>query len=430
MKAATVGKKRFFGWRAVYGAFVVAFFSWGLCFYGPPIYLQVIHERRGWPIPLIAAAITTHYLVGAVFITRLPWMYRRFSLAKVTAAGSVFMLVGCCGWAAAASPMMLFTATLFTGLGWAVTGGAAINAIVTPWFIRLRPRALSFAYNGASVGGLVFSPLLVFSIKTFGFFTAVLVLGVTAVVSIGYFVAFVFSHTPAEFGLNADGDLSAQHTAPGTTNPVLPGNALWRDLKFYTLSVGASLGLFAQIGLLAHAFSVSVPMMGATNSGFLLSATAFMAVLGRSVVGAALSDTIDRRLVAIANYGLQMLGGILLIVSAGRSPALVVVGMLLFGFGVGNANLLPPLIVQTEFSQQDVLRVVALVTAISQAVYAFAPALFGVARGFAHPGSLITSEVVAIGVVAVIIQSLAMGALFLGRIPRRHAFLPCDVSTT
>jgi hypothetical protein len=68
MKAATVGKKRFFGWRAVYGAFVVAFFSWGLCFYGPPIYLQVIHEHRGWPIPLIAAAITIAY-------TAIRWKY-------------------------------------------------------------------------------------------------------------------------------------------------------------------------------------------------------------------------------------------------------------------------------------------------------------------------------------------------------------------
>ena len=67
---------------------------------------------------------------------------------------------------------------------------------------------------------------------------------------------------------------------------------------------------------------------------------------------------------------------------------MVVVGMLLFGFGVGNANLLPPLIAQIEFSHEDVLRSVSLITAISQAVYAFAPALFGLIRDFAHPGTL------------------------------------------
>lgn len=49
--------------------------------------------------------------------------------------------------------------------------------------------------------------------------------------------------------------------------------ALWRDLKFSTLAAGVSLGLFAQIGLLAHAFSIAVPVMGSAHAGFLLSAT-------------------------------------------------------------------------------------------------------------------------------------------------------------
>ena len=72
------GVRRFFGWRVVYGAFTVAFFSWGLGFYGPPIYLQTLHESRGWSIPLVSAAITAHYLVSAVFITR-PRRARRFA---------------------------------------------------------------------------------------------------------------------------------------------------------------------------------------------------------------------------------------------------------------------------------------------------------------------------------------------------------------
>ena len=164
MRPPSAGTARFFGWRVVYGAFTVAFFAWGLGFYGPPIYLQALHESRGWPFPLLSTAVTTHYLIGAVFITRLPWMYRRFSLPRVTAAGIVSMIVGCFGWATAVSPPMLFAATLLTGFGWAVMGGAAVNAIVAPWFTRLRPKALAFAYNGASVGGLVFSPLWVFLI--------------------------------------------------------------------------------------------------------------------------------------------------------------------------------------------------------------------------------------------------------------------------
>ena len=55
----------FQGWRVVCAAFVLAVFGWGLGFYGPPVFLKVLHEQRGWSIGLIAAAVTVHFLVGA-----------------------------------------------------------------------------------------------------------------------------------------------------------------------------------------------------------------------------------------------------------------------------------------------------------------------------------------------------------------------------
>lgn len=51
-----------------------------------------------------------------------------------------------------------------------------------------------------------------------------------------------------------------------------------------------------------------------------------------------------------------------------------------FGLGIGSLLSLPPLIAQTEFAAGDVPRVMALVTAVNQAVFAFAPAVFGVLR--------------------------------------------------
>jgi len=37
--------------------------------------------------------------------------------------------------------------------------GAALNVIVSPWFDHDRPKAISLAFNGASVGGVLFTPL-------------------------------------------------------------------------------------------------------------------------------------------------------------------------------------------------------------------------------------------------------------------------------
>ena len=66
---------------------------------------------------------------------------------------------------------------MFTGAGWVALGAAAIKAMIAPWFVAKRPAALSTAYNGASVGGIVFSPLWVFLTDWGGFTQAATVVG-------------------------------------------------------------------------------------------------------------------------------------------------------------------------------------------------------------------------------------------------------------
>src|SRR4051812_34428743 len=55
--------ERFYGWRVVQAAFVLGMFGWGLGFFGPPVFLSVLRESRGWPLVLISAAASLHFLV-------------------------------------------------------------------------------------------------------------------------------------------------------------------------------------------------------------------------------------------------------------------------------------------------------------------------------------------------------------------------------
>ena len=57
---------KFYGWRVVGAAFVLAFFGWGLGFYGPPVYLHAVREARGFSVTTVSAAVTLHYLAGAL----------------------------------------------------------------------------------------------------------------------------------------------------------------------------------------------------------------------------------------------------------------------------------------------------------------------------------------------------------------------------
>ena len=84
-------------------------------------------------------------------------------------------------------------------------------------------------------------------------------------------------------------------------------------------------------------------------------------------------------------------------------------GVVLFGAGIGNTTSLPPLIAQVEFARADVQRVVALIVAIAQATYAFAPAAFGALR------TLSPTQATAVFAAAAIVQALAIAAFLMGR---------------
>jgi MFS family permease len=402
----------FYGWRVVAGAFVLAVFGWGIGFYGPPIFLHAIQATRGWPLALVSTAVTAHFVIGALAAANLPALHRRFGIARVTKAGAVLLAVGIFGWASATAPWQLLLATALSGLGWAAMSAAAINAIVSPWFVRARPAALSMAYNGGSIGGVVFSPLWVAAIGALGFPAAAATIGAVAVLTLWCLADLLFSRTPAQMGLMPDGDAgSPSPHCPAPSAPLLAGRSLWRDVKFLTLSAGMALGLFAQIGLIAHLFSLLAPALGAQSAGWAMALATALAIAGRTLVGWLMPAGAGRRLVACVSYAVQIAGSMAFILAAETSAPLLLAGVVLFGIGIGNATSLPPLIAQTEFARDDVARVVALVVGISQGAYAFAPAAFGLIRDLAPAGTGPT----AVFAIAALLQGLAIGAFLIGR---------------
>jgi hypothetical protein len=217
-------------------------------------------------------------------------------------------------------------------------------------------------------------------------------------------------------GLLPDGDAPGTARVGPTAASVhpLPGKLLWSDVRFLTLTAGMALGLFAQIGLIAHLFSLLVPALGPQGAGIAIAIATAAAITGRTLVGWLMPANADRRLVACANYALQIAGSVALLAAAGTHVALLWLGVILFGAGIGNANSLPPLIAQVEFAWDDVARVVPLIVATSQAAYAFAPALFGLLREVGTQ-SAAAGAAPAVFLAAAAFQLMAILALLAGR---------------
>jgi len=149
---------------------------------------------------------------------------------------------------------------------------------------------------------------------------------------------------------------------PSSAAGPLPGAALWRSRRFVTLAAATFLGLFAQI-----------------------------------------------------DYGLQLCGSLVLLAAGGVSVPLLLLGVVLFGLGLGNATSLPPLIVQQDFAPADTARAVALVTACSQACYAFAPVAFGALRDLsATTGASVGNGAPLLFTTAALVQLAAAGTVMLG----------------
>jgi cyanate permease len=367
-------EQRFLGWSVVWVAFITGMFSAGVGTYGPSIYLHTLHTVHGWPIAWISAAVTAHFLMSAAVVAWLPELHHRFGLARATAAGAVLIALGICLWATAEELWQLFPAAVLSGLGFALIGGAVLNAMIAPWFDRDRPKALSMAFNGAALGGVIFPMLWVILIDRLGFQWAAAVVAAIMVSIIVPLASRFLRLGPAELGLVPDG---RPRLAPPSAMPVarLSRAALFRDRRFRTISFAFALGLFAQIGVFTHLVERLASGLSADGAAVAFSLTTACAVIGRTVVGWTIGE-LDRRQVAAANFAMQAAGVLLLSFGSGLLTAIP--GCILFGLGVGNLFTLSPLIAQAEFDAADVGTIVALVTAINQAIFGLAPAIFGV----------------------------------------------------
>ncbi|WP_143435868.1 MFS transporter [Hydrogenophaga sp. IBVHS1] len=136
-------------------------------------------------------------------------------------------------------------------------------------------------------------------------------------------------------------------------------------------------GLFAQIGLLAHLFSLLVPAPGAQAAGLATGLATTCAMNGRMVVASVLPTDANYRIVAALAYGVQLSGSMMLLLTSEQHIAWVLLSVALFGSGIGNATSLPPVIALAKFAKEYVPRVVALIVALGQAASVFAPAAFG-----------------------------------------------------
>lgn len=369
------------GWLVVAAAFLIAMFGFGLGFYGPGVYLVALEARHGWSVAEISPAITAYYVLGAtlLFFCVGP-LFERCGARMVVAAGVVAMACGLMLLGLVARPWQVYAAFALMSVGWATMSGAAINIIVAPWFDKRRGLAVSWAFNGASAGGVVAPPLLIFLIARWGLSAALGAAAAALIVVLVPVAALVLRPKRAGEHDRVDRISAAERAAPSAEPPHWRLTAMLRNRNCIMTSVPFALGLTAQVGFLTLQIAYLAPLIGNVAAGWAVSLTTFAAVVGRIAGGFAV-DRLDRRAVAGGNFVVQLVGMGVLATATG--PVGLYLGCALVGLGVGNTTSLPGLIVHEEFPKEHFSRVVGLVIAINQFSFAFGPSLLGELRHLA-----------------------------------------------
>lgn len=383
-----------FGWQVVAVAFVVAMYGWGIGFYGLPVFIHTLNQTHGWSMGLLSLAVTGHYLLSSILVVFVADLQQRWGLATTTRLAVLLSGGGVMAWAFADQPWHVFVAAALTAAGWSAMNTVTIAAIVSPWFIRQRPQAITMALNGASAGGILFGPLWVTLIDGFGFPMA----GGMVVASM-VLIVWPLSRTHLQKQAGVSEGL------PVNNAPSMPRRAMLRDIRFLSMCTAFALGLFVQVGTFAHLLTRLSPDMGTHMASYALSLAAISAIVGRFVLAAAVA-IMPLRVAAVVNFAVQIVGLILLAFAS--DPFLLFFACFLFGLAVGNIITLPPLIAQSEFQAVDAGRALALSTGISQGFFAFSPAVFGLA--FDYFGTYMPGLVV-----AAFVQALAAVIIFTGR---------------
>jgi MFS family permease len=367
---AAESSRRYFGWRVVASLFVIAMLAWGFGFYGHAVYLAELQRLHGWSTSLISAASTVYYLTSALLVIFVNDVIRRAGARRCVVFGALCFAVSLVALSQVSQPWHLFAAYLLMALAWATMTVGAITNILGLWFDRRRGLAISLALNGASFGGVVIIPSLVFAIGAFGFASAMLAASVIVLVVALPLGIFVLGRPHPERVVPA--------LAPGTAPAIswTRARALGSP-AFWVVSAPFSIGLFSQAAFLVHQVAFLETSIGRVSAGIAVAIMTAMAITGRLVMGT-LIERLDLRKFTAFSFGSQAVALIAMTQTTSVWPLFLLCAI--YGFSVGNLITLPALIVQREFPPAAFGLIVALSTAISQFIYAFGPVLIGAVR--------------------------------------------------
>ena len=352
--------------------------SAGLGFYALTLYLRTLTDERDFSVSSVSGATALFFVVSGLTGVVVGRIINRRDPRPVVVAGALVAAAALVALGRVEELWQVYAAYALFGAGFAACGLVPSSTLVSRWFHRRRSVALSVSSTGLSVGGILLTPAAAALIDAHGLRAASWWLALGFVVGIVPITVLLLRSSPATLGLQPDGD-----PAPATVDgapPELAGMAyadVVRTRVFRGITLAWTLALLAQVGGMAHVFSLVDERVDEGTAALAVSVLAASSMTGR-LIGGWLLTRLDLRTTCLGWFALQAVGLSSLALLDPRAALLVSASV--FGFSVGNVLLLQPVVLADVFGVRDYPRVFATSQLVSTIGVAGGPLLLGLLR--------------------------------------------------
>ncbi len=306
----------FYGWWMVAAASGLQLVNAGLIQQSLGAYVAVLRDDLGWSKTSFSVAAALQQVESGLLGPVQGWFVDRFGPRGMIRVGVVVLGGGLMLLSQVHTLAAFYLAFLVIALGSSLAGFFSLTVALVNWFERSRARALSMMSLGFALGG-VFVPVVAYSLENLGWRETAFGSGVLAII-IGLPLAQVIRRRPEDYGETVDGrvrpprGVDAAASAEEAALDFTAREAL-RTSAFWYISLGHGFALFVVGAVGLHGILHMKEGLGysVSEASLLFSLVIPFQVAGM-IIGGAIGDRFDKRLIAAGCMLMHMAGLLLL----------------------------------------------------------------------------------------------------------------------
>ena len=352
----------YFGWWLLVGLFVIYTASNGILLNTLPMFYEPLMGEFGWNEAEVTRPAALFFLISGFMSIISGFFLDHFSVKRIMLIGLTGIVVSLGYYSSISSLGEMIAIYIVFSAGLATGGLLPSMLLLTRWFVRLRGIAIGILLLAASLGGMVFPPIVAARLAVNGWRQTAMELAIIGAVMMIVPVFFLVRNFPRDMALQPDGDASPSDSAE--TETATGGPTLIEAVKsplFYLLVFTTATLWICVTGVINHQTIYLGQDLGVDLSmlGLIISVFFGFSIIGYLLFGY-LSDHFKKGhilMLAVINLAVGLI--VLRLLSA-DSTVLIFIYAAIYGMGFSGAFAMVQLIVAEYFSGANYGKILGL----------------------------------------------------------------------